>query len=276
MLRITVLIDNEPSPQEASLHAEHGLSFHIQTETTAYLCDMGASNLFLENASAMGVDLKQVDFAFLSHGHADHSGGLAGYLQHVPDAHVCLSPQVRGKSFYSACRGAKRDISTDETLFVRYSECFCWIENSGWLTENLAIVRNSFHSYPKPAANAFLTVADVNGEVLDDFSHELSLAFVTSQGLVILSSCSHAGALNIIRSCVEFTGVMPHAFVGGLHLVDSHQVEQEVESLCKEIAGCYPGLKIYTGHCTGEMAKQRLKALLPDVHFFHTGMVMDF
>jgi len=111
---------------------------------------------------------------------------------------------------------------------------------------------------------------------LDDFGHELSLAVLTPKGLVVVSSCSHGGAVNIIKSCCRFTG-MPriYAFVGGLHLVDGEQITSEVEAFVNEMKTECPDIKIYTGHCTGELAKQELVNRSLDIRIFKTGDVIE-
>src|SRR5258708_2113685 len=42
---------------------------------------------------------------------------------------------------------------------------------------------------------------------------------VKDKGLIVLSSCSHAGAINVLRHAQRLTSIDKiHAFVGGLHL----------------------------------------------------------
>jgi metal-dependent hydrolase (beta-lactamase superfamily II) len=53
---------------------EPGLSFLIETAGKKILFDTGYSDLFLANAEKMGIDLRELDFIVLSHGHLDHSG----------------------------------------------------------------------------------------------------------------------------------------------------------------------------------------------------------
>ena len=60
------------------------------------------------------------------------------------------------------------------------------------------------------------------------------------KGLVILSSCSHAGAINIIRHAQQVTGVEHvHAFVGGLHLTGG-LFENIISRTVEEIARIRP------------------------------------
>ena len=74
---VTLMEDTACAPGFA---CEHGLSFYIETDGRKLLFDMGQTDLFLQNATACGVDLSAVDTAFVSHGHYDHGGGLAAFL----------------------------------------------------------------------------------------------------------------------------------------------------------------------------------------------------
>ena len=275
MVKINVLIDNQPS-NEALLEYEHGLSFYIETGCSRVLCDMGASDKFMFNASCMGIDLSEIDFAFVSHGHADHTGGLPDYLKTFGEKKVYLSERISKEMYFSSRRGSRRDISTERSVFDNYQDRLVLLKDSCWITPEIAAVYTDVHEHSQPLGNAFLSKEVYGEESLDDFGHELSLAVLTPKGLVIVSSCSHGGAANIIKSCCRFTG-MPriYAFVGGLHLVDSEQTTPEVGAFLNEMKTEYPDIKIYTGHCTGELAKQGLMSHTLDVQIFKTGDVIE-
>ena len=74
---ITILVDNRGAP---GLVTEHGLSLHIRTAGHNLLFDTGQSDACTINSRILGLDLGEIDAIVLSHGHYDHTGGLAQVL----------------------------------------------------------------------------------------------------------------------------------------------------------------------------------------------------
>ena len=281
-MKIYVLIDDLPADETlsvkpiASLEPEHGLSLWIQTGKSRVLCDMGASGRFIDNADKMGADLSRTDLAFVSHGHDDHCGGLPAWLSRFPGIDTYISDQALIHEYFSSRHQPKKNISPDVEQIRKYSDVLIPVSESRWVTEDIALVRNECSDFAKPYGNVFLTRRDAAEEVLDDFTHEISLAVKTDHGLVIISSCSHNGAVNIMESCCRFTGTdRVYAFVGGLHFVNGDSVGHEVDTFRSDLMRTFPGTLIYTGHCTGAMARERLAAILDDVAFFRTGTVIE-
>ena len=81
-LSLTVLVDNT-AVMDLDLCGEAGLSFLLETGGKKILFDTGLSGLFLANAEKMGIPLRDLDFLVLSHGHLDHTGGLATLARHL-------------------------------------------------------------------------------------------------------------------------------------------------------------------------------------------------
>ncbi len=78
-MKLTILVDNTVL-QSKNLLGEHGLSFYIEADDKKILFDTGYSDVFLKNAYKMGIDLLDLDYIVLSHGHYDHTWGLSNYL----------------------------------------------------------------------------------------------------------------------------------------------------------------------------------------------------
>ena len=251
MIKIYTLSDNYNNEFCPDFTTEHGYSLYIEFDGKKILIDTGASDNFLKNAEKIGIDISKIDMAILSHGHRDHTGGLKHLLSqtHCP---IYISENVRDKKFHS-CRGDKgfRNIGTDLELLEKYSNRFRIVSENCWITDEIALVCNKDFGYPKPYGNKFLTYETDGVECAEDFNHEIHICFVTDDGLVIVSPCSHGGFGNIVSACREFTSINEVIkYVGGLHIVESDQVATEVADFLSVKSALAPNVEIITSHCT--------------------------
>ena len=98
-MKITALLEN--TTKRPDMSTEHGLSLYIETAGHKILFDMGQTELFSENAAALGIDLEAVDLAVLSHGHYDHGGGLATLYAHNSKLLVTVGQNVNAGDIVS-------------------------------------------------------------------------------------------------------------------------------------------------------------------------------
>ena len=269
-MKAVVLSDNIPWN---GLDGEWGLSIHITYRDKRILLDSGASGLFLENAEKLGIDLTQVDYAVLSHGHYDHSDGMETFFQTAANARFYVRPGC------DACYIQREEElaygGVPEPVMERYSDRIVFAMGDVSPSEGVWLIP---HKTPDLSAygeaNHMYILRDGKMEP-DDYAHEQSLVFETEEGLIIFNSCSHGGADNIIREVGEtFPGKKLRALIGGFHLFP--RTDEEVRALARRIQKT--GIAaVYTGHCTGERGLAILQEELGGlVHPFHTGLVMEF
>lgn len=91
-MKVTMLLENDLERQD--LKNVHGLSFYIETEEKKVLFDFGPDDSFMRNAEKLGIDLKEVDLAVLSHGHQDHGGGIFEFLHYNKKAKVYIQEEA--------------------------------------------------------------------------------------------------------------------------------------------------------------------------------------
>ena len=272
-MKWTVLSDNRSS--DSRLSTEHGLSILLETERHKILLDTGASDVFIQNAELLGVNLSDVDYVFISHGHSDHAGGLRYFLEHNRQAQVIVSPDAMSGMFFSK-RGNLHSITTewpeiDENRLILIDQT-CEIE------EDIHVIAHIPQNHPMPKGNQNLYVQDVNGDYIhDDFRHELALYV---DGL-LFTGCAHSGLENILAACpypVNFV-------VGGFHLLDGQELpeqrepsssierpsrdgsrqsqsEEELQELAKRLKEQYPTTRFYTSHCTGDNVFEVMKGVM--------------
>ena len=260
MMKWTVLSDNRSN--DSSLLTEHGLSILLQTERHKILLDTGASDVFIKNAEQLGIDLSDVDYVFISHGHSDHAGGLRYFLEQNTKAKVIVSPDAMSGKFFSK-RGNLHSITTewpeiDENRLILIDQT-CEIE------EDIHVIAHIPQNHPMPKGNQNLFVQDANGDYIhDDFRHELALYV---DGL-LFTGCAHSGLENILAACPWPV----HTVVGGFHLLDGLETDEELAALAQRLIANYPKTQFYTSHCTGDNVFDVLKDVMGEqLHASHIG-----
>lgn len=278
-MRIHVLIEDTPVE---GYKTEHGLSLMIEYNGKQYLLDAGTSDAFLENAEKMSIDVKNVQFSVLSHGHYDHSGGYARYLAENPEVKV-YAMETAGGDYYSGNGGVIHYAGVPKDVLPVFANQFIFIHKVTQIAEDIYLVPHSTSGLEKLGERALLYKKCGEEYLPDDFAHEQSLVFDTEEGIVIFNSCSHAGMPVIIEEVKKvFPGKAIYAFVGGLHMKgkrDSEEIcifpEEEMKEIAKYLKET--GLKkLYTGHCTGKVAYQMLEGLIGEmIGKLDTGKVIE-
>lgn len=263
--RIIILSDNRTD--NPLLETEHGLSVYLENNGRKYLLDTGASDLFMRNAEKLGVDLGEVDYCLISHGHNDHIGGLPAFLEMNHRAKVILSSEIPGAE-YASVRRYLHSI-TGDVDFQKHGDRFVFIKEDSYV-DGIHVYSHLAHHHAQPLGDRMLLIKSDDGKfVKDAFRHEL--AFVV--GDVLFTGCAHNGILNILESIQEPVRLS----IGGFHLLDSHlsehyETDEQLRDISSELARRYPDMDFYTGHCTGEHCYGVLseeKGL--QLHQFHCG-----
>lgn len=275
-MKLVVLVDNRKIDDE--LETEHGLSVYVETEQHKYLLDTGASDTLIRNAAKLQVDLKAVDYVFISHGHADHIGGLGAFLEINSTAKIILSTHALNQKLYSNRRGLHHiSIELDPK---KYQNEFIFVDTEAQVNEEFKIYSARQDQYPTPKGNKtlFKKAKEDAQMVKDDFDHELIAcidAGTDKNQMLVFVGCGHKGLMNILGTVSEKTSQIIRYVLGGFHLLDStdtasYESEEEIEALGDELNTKYKQAEFITGHCTGENSYQVLKKKLEYrlIHFF--------
>jgi 7,8-dihydropterin-6-yl-methyl-4-(beta-D-ribofuranosyl)aminobenzene 5'-phosphate synthase len=262
-IKITALIDNNA---EEGLASEHGLSFWIETPEIRILFDTGQSRGFIDNAEKLRIPLDKTDFIVLSHGHYDHTGGLAHILNLAPKARLILHPNAVSPR-YSVYHGkTARPIGMPSSALAAIDSIR--IERITWAMEPVKITSDIGVTGAIPRETPFEDVGgpfflDPEGKKKDEMEDDQALWISTDKGVVICAGCCHAGLINTINYIRRLNGnSFIRLVIGGFHLVNASEerMERTLDALRKTPLG-----KLAPCHCTGERAIQTLKENMPDL-----------
>ena len=201
-IRITTLVENTASG--AGLLAEHGLSFWIEYGDKRIIFDTGQSDILIKNAEVLGIDLAETDAIVLSHGHYDHTGGLAAVLDIADKAKIYLHPAAVEPKFSKKTAGAEPIGMSDSARKAIKNREVIWTETPTQIFPGVTVTGQV------PRINDFEDVGgafflDENCQKADELLDDQTLFIETAKGLVILFGCAHAGVVNILHHITEST-----------------------------------------------------------------------
>ncbi len=252
MLKLSILCDDTVASDEYL--AEHGLSVLVELRGgSRWLVDTGTTDIFLRNSRRMGVNLDALDGIAISHGHDDHTGGLAfcHLLKGAPP--IYGHPHIWQKQYEVREGKPVRPLGLTPPARKYAHPVFHPVNNTVKLGEGLFFLTD----IPRePGSHAPIEGKFFNEDgtgpcpILDD----ATLAVRTPRGMVLVFGCAHAGYVNILKAVRKaFPGDRLLSVVGGLHLSEASD-KVLAEAIAHTDSFKTEEFTFHGGHCTGEKA----------------------
>jgi len=277
-MKLTVLVDNN-TIIDRYFYAEPGVSYLIECGDSRYLFDTGYSDIFLRNAMKMGINLLTLDAVVISHGHNDHTWGLGElvklYAEAAAEGYKHTKPTVIAhpdafldRNVAGVDVGAMLSVNQLEKAFpVKLSKAPLW------LTPQLVFLGEVERSNSFETGNAIGKVLRNGDWEEDDILDDSALVYMSEQGLVVITGCSHAGICNIIeyakKVCKE---ERVYDVIGGFHLLNPSA--NKLSNTVDYFKRCQPHV-IHACHCTDLHSKISL-AQAANIEEVGVGLVLEY
>ncbi len=263
-MKITILTDNNTIIDRYFL-GEPGFSVYIEDENKKILFDFGYSDVFLQNAKKMRIDLSNLDVAAVSHGHCDHTWGLEFLMKYFSELEFEQREHKRPeiiahpKTFKSVSAEGFSEIGSliSEKKLEKFFELSLDCKPQK-ITERLTYLGEI------PRKNDFegkLSFGKKEGEQDNDYVIEdTALVYQSEKGLIIITGCSHAGICNIIEYAKTITKENRIVdIVGGFHLLDPDKTQMQgtIDYFKNQNIE-----KIHPCHCTDLKSKIKLASVV--------------
>jgi len=277
-MKLTVLVDNNTYIDRYFI-GEPAVSYYIEVDGLKLLFDLGYSDAFIQNAAKLDLNLKLLDYVIFSHGHSDHTWGLDPFIRLLNEAEqeslTYKKPTFLShpSAFESKLYGSLEigSILSEEKLKRQFDLRFS--KEPVQLTERFYYLgeiekKNDFEG-KEPIGKTY-----INGSVEDDFIlDDTALVYKSSQGLVIISGCSHSGICNIIEYAKKVTGeTRIHDVIGGFHL--QNPSPEQLQKTVAYFAEIKPD-HLHACHCTDLKSKIALSTV-GNLHEVGVGLKLHY
>src|SRR5579863_3765479 len=263
--------------ERAQLRAEHGYALLVTVvdgdRRRSVLYDAGLGrDTAVHNLDVLETPDGDLRAVVLSHGHADHHAGLEGIVRRLgrPALPLVLHPDAwRQRRVVFPTGGELRlpppsraDLEREGVEVVEERGPSLLLDGSVLVSGQTERTTTFERGFPVQEAQSAVGGWEPDPWVWDDQS---VIVDVRGLGLVVLSSCSHAGAINVLRNAARVTSqAKVHAFVGGLHL-SGILFESIISDTVAELDRIGPDV-VVPGHCTGWRATHALARAMPDAY----------
>jgi 7,8-dihydropterin-6-yl-methyl-4-(beta-D-ribofuranosyl)aminobenzene 5'-phosphate synthase len=263
--QITVLYD--AFGKTSTMTKDWGFSALIEYGGKRILFDTGNNaDIFAHNVDAKGIDLKQLDFAVISHRHGDHTSGLNHLLKANPGVKI-YAPQENFGVFGAALPGTfyKRNESLPSDMRYFDGKAPETLRfGSPWPEGNFTWVSKTTEIAP-----GFYLIL-LNGTWGVDLEvKEISLAIDTPDGIVLIVGCSHPTIEKIVEATKSTINKPIHLVLGGTHLLPAK--DDQISTIAVSLRDNWHVEYLAPLHCTGEPAFAILKEAFGD-HYVYAGL----
>jgi 7,8-dihydropterin-6-yl-methyl-4-(beta-D-ribofuranosyl)aminobenzene 5'-phosphate synthase len=265
-MRLTVLVDNNTLIDRYFI-GEPGVSYFIEDEGKNILFDVGYSNAFILNAQKTRLNLFDIDWVVLSHGHLDHTWGLIplirlyteGTLEGIHPKRPALVAHPLSLSSRTS-----RDLSEIGLLISKE-------KLSGYfdlklskkplhLTDRLIFLGEIEKTHKFEGTESIGKIVNDGIEQEDFILDDSALVYKSPDGLVIITGCSHSGICNVVEYAKKVCGNRRILdIIGGFHLLNpsAEQMDETMEYLKR-----LNPVSVHACHCTDLKSKIELSKVL--------------
>jgi len=256
--KITIICENRAGAT-IGVMGEHGFCALIEKNNEKILVDTGQGLTLKANAKALKIDLPDIRKIVLSHGHYDHTGGLADLIPPKGMIDIYAHPDIfTAKYARHETENKKQDVFIGNRFTQEYLESNLNAKFH-FKTKFSKISAGIFFSGVIPRQTDFeqpdkrLLVKEGTSFIQDPLEDDASLLIETSSGPVILTGCAHSGIVNIMNHFSKKTGYKSfHAVIGGTHLGFLNSNKQLKKTM--DAFEQYNLNLIAVSHCTGNEA----------------------
>ena len=211
-MTIKVVYDNYA--HDNALQTDWGFACLVTGPEKTILFDTGGKgDLLLANLQKMNLSPTDVELIVISHNHGDHTGGLLPFLEENPSVSVFLP------------------VKTPDSLLQDVTK----------LASNTTVV-----SKPTEICAGAVVLGPMGDKII-----EQALAIDTTEGLVIITGCSHPGIAAIASKAKEELNRDVYMVLGGTHLL--RHSEDDLRTVIDELKAL--GVQtVAATHCSGDKA----------------------